>query len=264
LFQLIFDFIFKPYFNRVKKGEGGLVVFGVTHSIVSQHGLAAILAESLLCFFTLCVLYGFNDYKDRYHDLSNPKKEQKFVRSIIQHQQRFLLLNTLAAFSTIALALYIFGPEKFYIITALYLVNYSYSLRLKTVPVMDLFIVGLWGGLLGMLGGQFNLYLFLIVGVMTAIAHLFQIITDKKSDQENALTTTVVAISGSETASIIIICALLTATLFLYTESIWSLGGFIPAIAYFLIKRISLGWHISRFYFFVCWIYLLTYTYAGQ
>ena len=47
-----------------------------------------------------------------------------------------------------------------------------------------------------MLSGKFHLTLFCIAGIMTGIAHLFQIMTDKTSDIKNDIQTSVVALPG--------------------------------------------------------------------
>jgi 4-hydroxybenzoate polyprenyltransferase len=256
-------FILKPYFNRVKLGEGGLVVFNLFHSIYAHNNLSVIITEVVLSFFVMCALYGFNDYTDRQKDGHNEKKDRNFIYTILQNEKLFIWLNLLLTITTILAALFFFTSSKMMVLLALYTINFLYSKRFKSVPVIDIVAVGIWGGLYVMVSGEFQWILIIVVGIMTSIAHLFQILTDKVSDGKTNTKTTVIALPGSEFLFLSSLCLLLGFFLFESLGFWWALSASFPILIYTFTRRVTLSWHVSRAYFFICWLALLPLYYGG-
>jgi len=261
--KTVFQFVFKPYFNRVKLGEGGLVIFNLFYSVFSQRNTQVVLTEVLLSFFVLCALYGFNDYNDRVADAKNKKKEIAFIASIIQHERLFFIVNTLLTILTIICAGFFLDHTKMVVVACLYIVNYAYSLKLKSIPFIDLVAVILWGALYVTISGKLQIMLALVVGVMTGIAHLFQIITDKVADGENNIQTTIVAMPSKEILFLSALCAMLGGLL-LAISNIWcAVSCIVPIVVYYVSNNVVFSWYVSRVYFFICWLVLLNLYYGG-
>ena len=87
-----FLLIFKPYTNRIKLGEGGLVVFNITHSLMAEEWSYKVLFSGILSFFVMCALYGFNDFKDAEEDMVNPKKDLGFIELILDNKGLFFVI----------------------------------------------------------------------------------------------------------------------------------------------------------------------------
>jgi hypothetical protein len=259
----VISFILKPYINRVRLGEGGLVVFNLFHSIYAHHSPQLIVAEVIISFFVMCALYGFNDYYDRHNDIKNEKKDRRFIYSIIQNELLFIALNVLLTAATALCALVLLGYEKALIVLLVYAVNFLYSAKLKSIPLIDITTVAIWGALYVMISGEIQWMPALIVGTMTCMAHVFQIITDKVPDSESKISTTVVAMPGSEIFILSALCILLGACLFASLGSWAALTAVLPVSIYGITKRVTLSWYISRVYFFICWVALLTSYYAS-
>ena len=131
------------------------------------------------------------------------------------------------------------------------------------MPVVDIIIVGIWGGLYVMISGNFQWSLIFIVGIMTGIAHLFQMMTDKVSDGDNNIKTTIVALPGSGLLFLSALCVALGSLLFITLNIWWAVSGLLPVFIYALSRRVTLSWHVSRVYFFICWLALLTLFYGS-
>jgi 4-hydroxybenzoate polyprenyltransferase len=261
--QLITKFLIKPYFNRVKLGEGGLVVFNLFHSVYSHHELASVIFELTLSFFVMCLLYGFNDYTDRHYDIQNSKKDKNFTLLIIQNEKLFIRLNLLLTWITLLVWFFFVGHFSALLLLVVYLVNIMYSIKLKSIPILDIIAVCLWGGLYVMIIGKPNWALGFIAGTMTGIAHLFQTLTDKPFDKKVRINTTVVTMPGSEWIFISVLCAMLGIQLFFTLGIWWALSGVVPVLVYAISRRVTFSWYVSRAYFFICWITLLISFYGG-
>jgi hypothetical protein len=140
---------------------------------------------------------------------------------------------------------------------ALYIVNLTYSKFAKAIPILDIVAVVLWGGLFTMLVNLDHFLLNLSAGVMTGIAHVYQMIVDKDVDASTRTNTSVVAIKHSDRIGIAILCVLLGYCIY-SIGSIWvSLFSVLPILIFFTPASDSKRWQMSRVFFGLCWIYLL-------
>ena len=257
-------FIYKPLTNRIQLGEGGIALFNVTHTWLATGDIIRTVFSAILSAITLCALYGYNDYKDRDVDLINPKKDHPFVQSIILESKLFLLLNLLLSFSLIVLCgLYMDATHAAFMMVLLG-INFVYSNKLKAIVGLDLFIVMAWGGVFTLLSDVISFKLAILAGIMTGIAHFFQMLLDLDSDKESKISTTLVRHWDKAALVIIILSAILGAVLLLFSKNpLIAISAVLPVIFYFISSRVMVSWFLSRVYFFSIWMWMLNMIYGG-
>lgn len=221
-----------------------------------------VVAETGVALLALLTLYGFNDYVDRDRDLNNAKKDKVFTQSIVDAHAYFLKLNILLALVTITLSMLVSGPFHVGVLLLLLAVNAAYSLRLKSMPIFDLVAVVLWGGLFVSISGQPNQLLALAAGLMTGIAHVFQMMTDRTADMQTGVRTTVVNRPGHALGALLMLSSLLVFTLFYLDIGLWALICLLPPAAFLLDRGIMLSWYVSRAGFLVLWVVSLISVYG--
>ncbi|MBS1619269.1 MAG: UbiA family prenyltransferase [Bacteroidetes bacterium] len=260
----IFSLLVRPFSDRLRLGEGGLIIFNLAHSIASRAPVAAILIETLVSFLVLCVLYGYNDYVDAEKDLLNPKKDKDFIEMILSHRVLFKWLIILVNIATIAAAWVWLRWQTALCIVLLYVINLLYSLRVKSIPLADIVIVSLWGGLYVCISGVFHWQVALAAGLMVGIAHFFQIVTDHDTDSQNSVQTSAVAMRGWEASLLFILCAILTFVIYLNQLSpLFAVLGVLPFVFFISGRRVTFSWYASRVVFFVLWLGILSSMYAA-
>jgi 4-hydroxybenzoate polyprenyltransferase len=265
LVSTIFKLLVKPLTNRIKLGEGGLLVLNVTHSVVSRKSFDLIILETFISFLVLCVLYGFNDYTDVEKDKLNPKKAPTFINLALENYHLFLVIIITVQLLTIALGLVFFSWKIAICLIILYAVNFVYSYRVKSIPLADIIIVSIWGGLYVCITGIFHWEISLAAGLMVGIAHFFQVITDKDSDEKSVVRTSAVVLSGWQNLLLFTLCFAFAMVLYFVTNLLWMIGiGFLPFFFYILSgHRVAFSWNLSRFLFFILWLVILKKVYAG-
>ncbi|MCS6933608.1 MAG: UbiA family prenyltransferase [Chitinophagales bacterium] len=258
-------FAFYPLWLRWKLGEGGIWIFNVLHAYFSTHDVMWAIATGLHSILTLCALYGYNDYADRYNDRLNPKKFQPFVEEINNNQQIFLIVIIFLTILSITYGLLFWKYKQSWGLFLLYIVNFAYSSFFKSLPVLDIIIVGIWGGLLTVLAPRVNLSLCVISGLMTSIAHIHQIEHDIEIDRITNVNTSAVKLRK--------FTLYMKNTLGLCTGySVW-LSSRSLLMAFMILIPISIGfsnqnilikWYIWRIYFLISWIYILIHVYETK
>lgn len=252
-----------PLTSRIAKGEGGLVLFNILHAY-SVYSLSTLFwIDSLISVLAMCALYNLNDFRDRHIDVINPKKNKNFINEILQQEKLYIYTNIIVSITAIALSLMFFSVEKATLMTLLIIVNWLYSYKFKSMPGIDILSVILWGGLFASIAGSFQLHLFIIVGIMTGIAHIYQIITDREADEKANIRTSIVVFPQLHKYVILFYCLILGTYIYMYIGLIWSISCLIPLAIYLLSKNISLSWYVSRFYFLICFIKLLYLQYGN-
>lgn len=184
LFQAIFV---SPLASRIKRGEGGhiilcsLIIFLEGDASLANTGTKVIqvLFAALLCLS----LYAFNDIADRSADVANPKKFSGPSIWYTHHQTLaygawFLFTLSLGALIKWTPPLYSLNLGAFF---AAHVSCAVYSWVLKRFPVADLISVGACGAaVLAVFSPKIDLVL--AVGIMTAIAHIYQTREDLAHD----------------------------------------------------------------------------------
>jgi 4-hydroxybenzoate polyprenyltransferase len=256
-------FILSPFINRLRHGEGGLVLFNALHSASAYpDDWQKVVAETGVALLALLTLYGFNDYVDRERDLTNAKKDQDFTRSIVEGHRHFIRVNLLLALIAIVLAFKVSGYFFAGMLLLLLAVNAAYSLRLKSMPIFDLVAVVVWGGLFVSISGRPDPLLAMAAGLMTGIAHVFQMMTDRIADVQTGVRTTVVNRPGHALGALLLLSALLVITLFYLGIGFWVLICVLPPVAFLLNRGVMLSWYVSRAGFLVLWVVSLIKVYG--
>lgn len=250
-------FITLPYYNRILLGEGGLVALNFFRTLFLHHSGLLIATDTVVSLLTMCLLYGFNDFTDRYHDAQNPKKDQHFVRELIDHPSLFIITHCALTISLVVFAYLFFGWAKPAIMIVLLLVNIGYSKLFKATPILDIIAVSVWGGLFIMLVDPVDADLAITAGLMTGIAHIYQILTDQDTDRATNIKTSAVAIPQFERWGIILLSIGLVLFLFRLHGAFFAVTGIFPIVINLLIIRTEIKWHLSRFYFALCWVLLI-------
>ncbi|MCW5906378.1 MAG: UbiA family prenyltransferase [Chitinophagales bacterium] len=261
----ILRFVFNPLLLRLQLGEGGITLFNTVHCWLATHNPLLTTGCTALSLLTLCALYGFNDYIDRHRDAQNPKKHQPFVALINEHNKAFLITNALLSAALVLTALAFYGTTQAASLLLLLGINCIYSLRLKTLPLADIVIVTLWGSAITLLVPVIHLPLSLVAGIMTGIAHIYQMLGDKESDTQNGVTTAITRYPKTASVQILLLCLLLGVSIYWLRQNIlWSATAVLPFVCYYLIKKNETAWLFSRLYFAIVWLMLLYNTYGGN
>jgi 4-hydroxybenzoate polyprenyltransferase len=135
-------------------------------------------------------------------------------------------------------------------------VNVVYSTLLKGVPVVDVVWCGLWGALYaGIVAPAPSLLL--LVGLMTAVCHLYQALDDRAADAANAITTTAVRSAALSRNVLVGLSALLFVALRPALGGPWALTAFTPLAIFFACDRPHVGWLLTKLYFGVMWLAVL-------
>ncbi len=247
--------------HRARGGEGAL--FAINVSLILKGGLIASreITQILISLLAIALMYAFNDLYDAPTDSNNPKKDQEVVSIYLAHRWlsgvvvlTLKLLTVVAAYVTLDL-------RAAAAVAGVMLVNILYSTKLKGVAVMDVVWCGLWGAVYAAIVSSSSSEL-LLVGLMTAVCHLYQTLGDRAADAANLITTTAVRSAG---LSATVLAAL---TLFLYMAlrepvgSAWATTAFVPLVIYFSFSNARTGWLLTKAYFGVLWLYLLGTTSA--
>jgi 4-hydroxybenzoate polyprenyltransferase len=135
-------------------------------------------------------------------------------------------------------------------------VNAIYSGWLKAMPIADLMIVGFWGALYAaIVPAPWQVYLF--IGAMTAIMHIFQIQQDRDVDAANHVSTTAVRIPRLATFAFVAFCLSIAYSLLAPLGPIWAATAAVPLALRLAIPDTSHAWMASRVYCGVALVALL-------
>jgi 4-hydroxybenzoate polyprenyltransferase len=254
---LAWRLMFKPLTDRIKLGEGGIAAFNLAHAWIATRDAGITMVVFLLSLLCLTVLYGFNDYVDRYDDKLNPKKDQDFVADIVKHPRLMLTLNITSCVLLLVLTYLVLGTKQSLYGGMLLIANALYSLRLKKTPGADIVIVIIWGGLFTLLVPVVNYSLATLAGLMTGMAHVFQMLSDAETDKKNNVQTTVVCFPKSSYMALFLLSALAAWLVHCIADTKMALSSFVPLLIFAISKNVGVAWLLSRIYFVFLWIYML-------
>lgn len=245
-----------PLVVRLRTAEGALLAI-IASLLWLEHARpwAAIL-QFVLCTLVMAQMYAHNDIVDARADLDNPRKGVRLATLLVTHEVFFRRASTAAALVlTLVMGLTVDGRTASSAVAVMAL-NSAYSRWLKSVPIVDVVTVGIWGGLFA---GLVTRRVGLLVGValMTAISHVFQTLLDRHADQRAAISTTGTRAIGLSLAVI----ATLSVAL-----GMWALpraGGFAaslvvaPVAAVVLMPRAGPAWLVAKCAFAAIWMTVL-------
>ncbi|MCF8256209.1 MAG: UbiA family prenyltransferase [Flavobacteriales bacterium] len=260
----VLRFIFFPFVHRLRMGEGGLVLFNALHAAFAfPDDPFRVVAETMISLLALMALYGVNDHVDRHRDLGNAKKDAVFTRSVIDHGSLFLGVHVVLSMVAVLLSLLVSGSLQGILLILLLGVNSAYSLRLKSVPILDIVAVVFWGGLYVGITGNPDLLLMLAAGLMTGTAHVFQMITDRDTDSSTGVNTTLVRMPGKVMGLLVTLSGLLAIAVMPLVPVIWTVLCLVPPLMFGIGSGVVVSWHVSRLSFSILWIASLYHLYGG-
>ncbi len=134
-------------------------------------------------------------------------------------------------------------------------VNVVYSTILKGVPVVDVVGAALGGALCRHRGAAPTLVV--LVGLMTAVCHLYQALDDREPDAANAITTTAVRSPTLSRNVLVALSAALVVMVLPPFGRVGALTAFTPLAIYFVCDNPGTGWLLTKAYFGVMWLALL-------
>jgi 4-hydroxybenzoate polyprenyltransferase len=253
---------FEPMWQRLKRQEGALLGIVVSMLFFAGQSLGNIASLSALTLVALSTLYFFNDLTDCAEDLNNPRKDQPYIETLNNHRVSLWTVLVIQKAAVLLVTLLIFGPELTVVVGAIFGINVAYSLKVKGIPGLDVFWVGIWGAAIAGLGGIHHPWeTYAIVGVMTAISHIYQVRIDAPVDQAHHVQTSAVVSHRMTEIQILALCASL-ALLIGSSTFVWlGITAFIP---WFLGKYLnsSRSWVFARYYFGIIWLCHLESTYG--
>lgn len=263
-FTNVFRSIFLPFYLRIRLGEGGITLFNVTHTWFATHNFVQTIIVLIISILVLCALYSFNDYWDRKADMLNPKKDQKFVLLINQNSNVFLFINFILK-TVLLIAVYLtWGYWQLIFLFLLFVVNIIYSVKVKSIPIADIAIVCVWGAAITLFVPTIDIELSIIAGIMTGIAHIYQMRSDKDIDAQNNVTTSISRFPKWAFFQQLVLCLVLGVIFFFFNQSLFMIASALtPFLLYVFIHRNEQAWFYSRAYFAVAWIILLFNKYGS-
>jgi hypothetical protein len=252
----------KPVLNRLERGEGLLLAVNLSIVLATRPNFAMLLAQALVSTAVLALLYVLNDVYDCERDLNDPGKDQALARFCADHRGRLLGILQLEKVGVVLLALALLGARSAGVVAALFLVNLAYSAVLKGKAGLDVLWVGLWGALYAMVPGAVPLELVLLVGVMTSICHIFQILRDRDADDTNHIQTSAVASRWLPFAQLGLACAAMAAVLWTSLGPLAAASAFAPLLLRLALASNQTAWLASKAYYGIVWLLILGATHG--
>ena len=237
-----------PLRERVRRGEGALLVINAAIIWFLDLGALTGAVQLALSFVVLAVLYAVNDLRDAEDDRTNPKKNPRLVATFLQEREDFAVFIGAVQVGLLLRAYALLGLQAAAVLLSLFAVNLLYSVRLKGVPFADVVLVGLWGSLYSALPGP-PWRICALVGLMTGVCHVFQILGDRHVDAANRVRTTAVLSTRTTTAVLAGICGALFAALVPELGPGWALTAFMPLALHLAPASSGTAWMLSRVYF---------------
>jgi 4-hydroxybenzoate polyprenyltransferase len=242
--------------HRVRRGEGALLAVNLSlilyQDVTSVRGLAA----ALVSLLTIALMYAFNDLYDAPLDVNNPKKDQACVAAYLDHRGLGGAAIFVLHLVTIALAFACLDARASLAVTAAMLVNLLYSIAMKGMPVADVIVCGLWGAAYAAIVDP-SPSLVILVGLMTAVCHLYQTLDDRAADAANAIITTAVRSPVLSRNVLVGLSALLFAALCPTFGVAWALTAFTPLAIFLACDSPRAGWLLTKVYFGAMWLSVL-------
>jgi 4-hydroxybenzoate polyprenyltransferase len=253
-----------PLVQRIGRGEGQLLAINFSIAFFAVHDLGALVAHGLVSTAVLTLLYGLNDVYDSARDVHDPGKNQAFVQLCLAHRRPLLAILAVEKVLVVALAALLLGPRSALAAAAVFAVNVLYSVFFKGRPAVDVFWVALWGALFGMVPGiEIPLSVLLMIGVMTSMSHVFQILRDRAIDQANHVRTSAVAAPWLPPVQMAACCAALGALLYGSLGVLGAASAVAPLLLSLGMRSNQTAWLTAKVYYGVIWLLVSSVTYGA-
>lgn len=248
--------------HRIRGGEGALLAINLSLAVYHMDNPARVVAQVIVSVLTIALMYAFNDLYDAPADWKNPKKDKTVIATWVEHRRVGGMAILGLSLLTIALSLALLGPFAAAAVAAVMSVNLVYSISLKGVPVIDVVWCGLWGALYAAIVTT-SATLLVLVGLMTAVCHLFQALDDRDPDAANGILTTAVRSPVLSRDVIVALSAALFAALYATVGPVVAATALTPLVFFFLARSPRAAWLLTKAYFAVMWLYVLGVTGAA-
>jgi 4-hydroxybenzoate polyprenyltransferase len=252
---------------RVKKREANNLL--TTFSLMLALGLPAgeIALRTLIAALLNVYIYLMNDYFDVEIDLASSKKDLEKTRFLADH--RGAALVALLALGSVLLA--ISGWHSLFMVGVLFAntaIVLVYSAWLKRIPVVDLFLMSLWGASMAAVGvPPERPQAWALVGLLALLCSSFeviQVIRDEADDREAGIVTTAVLLGSGRTAWVFRTIVGLSAAYGLLVVGSWlSLGFLLGALLPLQQERAARSWDLARLLFGAVWVGILVEEWSG-
>ena len=251
----------EPMWQRLKRQEGALL--GIVASILFFMGADSheLFFKAGLALITLSTLYFFNDLTDCIEDQNNPRKDHDYINTLVENRRFYWACLILQKSIVLGLALYS-SPKLALVVISIFFINSAYSLKIKGIPYLDVIWVGLWGaGITAMAGLEQPIASFVLVGIMTAISHIYQVRLDVAVDTAHNVKTSAVSSHRTTEVQIMGLCVGL-AVILSQTHIPWlTLTVFTPWILGKYLNS-NRAWVLARYYFGIIWLCYLESVYG--
>jgi 4-hydroxybenzoate polyprenyltransferase len=247
--------------HRLRRGEGALLAVNLSLAVYLGLGKPHALAGAVLSLVAIAVMYAFNDLYDAPADANNPKKDRAVVAIYLERRLTAGIAILALHLVTIGLAVTFLGASAVAALVGTMLVNVVYSTWLKGVPAVDVIVCGLWGALYAAIV-ETSPALIVLVGLMTAVCHLYQTLDDREPDAANGIITTAVRSAALSRHVLVVLSALLCVALRPLVGTAGALTAFVPLAIFFACDSPRVGWLLTKVYFGVMWLSVLEITRA--
>ena len=249
-------------FHRILLGEGALLAINASLIVVARMPWLHAIFVMAMSTITLALMYMLNDLYDAAADRCNPKKDQQLVSLYLDYGHIWYPLVFALKGLMILVAWVWLGPPAAWAVPAVLVVNMVYSFMLKGVPIIDVAWCGVWGACYAAIAAP-SPYLLILVGLMTAICHLFQALGDATTDAANRITTTAVFSRPISALVLIVLSAAIVAMLQAPLGTPLALTAFVPVGFFFFFSRSHWAWLATKGYFAMMWLVVLGQMYAA-
>ena len=252
-----------PTLHRLRRGEGMILAVNLSIVLVARPDGPTLVAQGMISAAVLGLLYFLNDVHDCHGDLNDPGKDSRFVTYCVAHRARLFRVILIEELAVCAFAWLLLGPRSGLATVAVLLVNHAYSAGVKRMVVIDVPFVALWGALYAMVpGADVPFMLIALVGVMTAICHVYQITRDRDVDQANRINTSAAVSRRLPEIQILLCCAALAVILQQQLGVVVALTAALPFLLRHTMLSNGVAWMASKAYFGVVWLLMLVSVHA--
>jgi 4-hydroxybenzoate polyprenyltransferase len=249
--------------DRLRRFEGVLLAVNVSLACIVGKTVVEVGTFVLVSALILAALYGFNDAWDATGDRGNPRKNQRLVEAHLALRREVAIVLVAVALVSLTLALVGSGWPSALAAALILVVNALYSRVFKGVPVLDVVWCGVWGAVYAAIVTRAWPLLF-VVGVMTAVCHVYQTLADREVDARNGIRTIAARTPSAVPLTLVALCAALGGALIACFEFPWpvAVSAFFPVVPYLAVHSFQVGWLLTKAYFGVLWLLVLSAYYA--
>ena len=252
-----------PLAHRLRRGEGLLLPINLSLAFLAEPEPRRLVAQALISTAVLALLYLLNDAYDCHDDANDPAKDRAFVGFCITHRALLFRALLFSKAAVLLLSSVVLGPRSAAAVAAVFAVNLGYSFAFKRIAGLDVPFVALWGALYALVpGADVPLALIALVGVMTAVCHVFQITRDRKVDISNRVRTSAAVSSWLPELQLACLCAAMGFLLYHVAGPAAAASALAPLLFRRAAPSNALAWLLSKGYFGAIWIVALSRLHA--